>query len=214
MSFFARNLTDYLINCELLDQLTSTSPTTALNKINKYIKTQPPCLHKFFTAHSTASGRCEKGNSILRELGFTNPSNFIKTLHTFQMKVEQQYDQYIRDTLLPQSTCSIDATLLEKDVSGLYSECVLKKLEKEYTFAVKGYTVDCVGENTYRVSYNADGKPHLPYNVKWFVEKNNQNEAVCTCDCSFHASAGYPCRHIISTALFKKAKITKSFFQR
>lgn len=56
---------------------------------------------------------------------------------------------------------------------------------------------------------NADGKPHLPYIVEWFVGKRTtKNEVVCTCDCSLQASAGYPCRNIIPTALYKKAKIT------
>lgn len=212
---YARNLNDLEITKAHIEEMMGDVKESAERKINNYLELQPPCLHNFFTARSTASGRCEKGNSILRQIGFTNPGCFVKSLELFRDTISKHFESYIKSTFSPSYNGGwMDFSLFDEKLPELFTKPILEKVKAEYEIAKKGYQLKSIADktNTYQVSYNGDAKDHLAHEVCWMTRKNTSGSPVVTCTCSLHASGGYPCRHIISVALERKEKITQNFF--
>ena len=166
----------------------------------------------FFTAHSTASGRCEQGNGVLRALGFIKSSNILQALSNLRDKVDAQFHGYLERSVAKTSKEWSCASIVDKSVMSMYSETVLTRLEDEFKQSKRGYSVAPLGGDRYKVSYAGDGKEHMPHTVSWHIEKNNLGTPIPTCTCSLHASGGYPCRYIIVVAVARREKIKTCFF--
>ena len=213
--FYARDLSDLEITKAGISEMMGDVNEGIEKKIIRYLESRPPCLHNFFTARSTASGRCEEGNSILRQIGFTELGCLTKSLESFRDTISKHFESYIKSTFSPSYNGGwMDFSLFDEKLPELFTKSILEKVKAEYEIAKKGYQLKSIADktNTYQVSYNGDAKNHLAHEVCWMTRKNISGSPVATCTCSLHASGGYPCRHIISVALERKEKITQNFF--
>ena len=61
-------------------ELSGDASVKVMDKVSAYLTAQPTYKQNFFTAHSTASGRCEQGNGVLRALGFTKSGGMLQAL--------------------------------------------------------------------------------------------------------------------------------------
>ena len=87
------------INMEHINELSGDVAGKVMEKVSAYLTAQPPCKQNFFTAHSTASGRCEQGNGVLRTLVFTKSGDMLKALSNLRDKVNSQFHRYLREPL-------------------------------------------------------------------------------------------------------------------
>ena len=155
------------ITMEHIKELSGDVAGKVMGKVSAYLTAQPPCKQNFFTAHSTASGRCEQGNGVLRTLGFTNPGDMLKALSNLRDKVNSQFHGYLERTLARSSKEWSCASVVDESVLSTYSEAVLMRLEEEFKQSERGYRVTPLGGDRYKVSYTGDGKEHMPHSVSW-----------------------------------------------
>ena len=96
---YATNLESLRVTVEHIHELSSDVQPKVIEKVEKYLAEQVPCKQNFFTATSTASGRCEQGNGVLRSLGFTPTGGMVQALSSFRDKVVLQFQHYLDRTL-------------------------------------------------------------------------------------------------------------------
>ena len=96
---FATNQGNLEITMEHIKELSGDVAGKVMGKVSAYLTAQPPCKQNFFTAHSTASGRCEQGNGVLRALGFTKSGGILQALSNLRDKVNSQFHGYLERTL-------------------------------------------------------------------------------------------------------------------
>ena len=196
-----------------IKKLSGDASVKVMDKVSAYLSAQPPCKQNFFTARSTASGRCEQRNGILRALGFTKSSSMLQALSNLRDKVNSQFHRYLERSVAKTSKEWNCASVADESVLSMYSEAVFTRLEDEFKQSKRGYSVDPLGGDRYKVSYAGDDKEHMPHTVSWHIEKNSLGTPIPTCTCSLHTSGGYPCRHIIIVvAVARREKIKISFF--
>ena len=98
-------------------------------KVYKHLAEQAPCKQNFFTATSTASGRCEQGNGVLRSLGFVPTGGTAHGLSDFRDKVALQFQHYLDRTLKPVLTEWNFSSIVDESVLATFTEAILKRFE-------------------------------------------------------------------------------------
>lgn len=193
-------------------------------KVLGYLSNQPPCKQNFFTAGSTASGRCEERNRMLRRYGFKKSGGLIRVITRFKDVVNCQYDDYKRDSLVTMEVPQIFATIVDQSFQSLYTESLYKSLQKQFVLAhkwdpttknfdltQKGYDVTLTSDGidkTYSVICKGDG--YSPYVVSWPANDSGPEASGPRCSCSINFNQGHPCRHIISVCFTMGKKLTNA----
>lgn len=183
------------------------------DKVINFITTQSPCKQNYYTAESTASGRCEGMNGMLRTYGFKRSGGLIQSLTRFRDVINMDFHKYISKLYKPTSIPIKLLDVCEKEVLDTLTQPIIGKLKDQFELAIKGYDIKPVNDKEYIVTFNGTSETtHNAYSVTLNKYTNNLGRFIPTCDCSTHARGGYPCRHIISVYLKKKQKLSSSCF--
>ena len=209
---YATNLESLRVTVEHIHELSSDVQPQVVAKVDKYLAEQAPCKQNFFTATSTASGRCEQENGVLRSLGFTATGGTVQALSSLRDKVVLQFQHYFDRTLKAVPTEWNFSSIVDESVLTTFTEAILKRFEGEYILSKRGYAITPPNGPIYKVTYNGDGKAHMPHTVSWCTSLNSLGVPIPTCTCSLHASGGHPCRHIIAVAAHREETVKASFF--
>ena len=204
---YATNLESLEVTVEHIHELSSDVPDKTVEKVSRHLSEQAPCKQNFFTATSTASGRCEQGNGALRSLGFIASGGIVQALSSFRDNVVLQFQHYLERSLKAVPIeWSFSSAVVDESVLTTFSEAISKRFEVSTTSQKRGYDITLASCSIYKVRYNGDGKAHMPHTVSWCTNSNSLGVPVPTCTCSLHASGGHPCRHITAVAVYRKER--------
>ena len=126
---YATNLESLEVTVEHIHELSSDVPDKTVEKVSRHLAEQAPCKQNFFTATSTANGRCEQGNGALRSLGFTASGGIVQALSSFRDNVVLQFQHYLERSLKAVPTeWSFSSAVVDESVLTTFSEAHLEEV--------------------------------------------------------------------------------------
>ena len=131
---YATNLESLRVTVEHIHELSSDAQPQVVAKVDKYLAEQAPCKQNFFTATSTASGRCEQENGVLRSLGFTATGGTVQALSSLRDNVVLQFQHYLERTLKAVPTEWNFSSIVDESVLTTFTEAILKIPEVSTSF--------------------------------------------------------------------------------